>query len=525
MNNIFRNKKTWVIAAVVIIVAVFIILLAGRQDSDFSEKYAGFDLSGASTGRANIYIRYMEQHANTPAATQDISIDIFNWTSADGVSTLENFENEMRVLRTEEISSVEYTVNIREAGLYFMQLEYFPLPSRGIAMERSLYINGEVPFIGADRLSFQRVWGNDGNSRFDNQGNEIRPRQIELPRWESAFFRDSLGYIVEPYTFYLHEGQNTLRLVGMNEPLAFRSLTLTAPQKTPTYREYLAGFDLNQFANSRRTYSLKIQGERADRRSDSSLYGIYDRSSGATDPASVASIRLNMIGGEAWRIAGQWIEWDFDVPENGLYRITIKGRQNYNRGFVSNRTIMINGQVICQELAAVPFAYTNKWKHYTLADAQGDILVPLERGMNSLRMQVTLGELGDMLNTMEESVFRLNAIYRKILVLTGPEPDVFRDYRVEEVYPDVMVAMELESKILYKLVDDLTRYSGERSAEAAVALTIARQLEYLNISARHNTHCVMRWPSYTQVDGSGHCAWSHTLRGSQRGSRYVKPTF
>jgi len=82
-----------------------------------------------------------------------------------------------------------------------------------------------------------------------------------------------------------------------------------------------------------------------------------------------------------------------------------------------------------------------------------------------------------MLNVMEESVFRLNAIYRKILVLTGAEPDIYRDYQIDVVYPEVIQAMELESKILYKLVDDLTNYSGERSAQAAVALTLARQLE------------------------------------------------
>jgi hypothetical protein len=37
--------------------------------------------------------------------------------------------------------------------------------------------------------------------------------------------------------------------------------------------------------------------------------------------------------------------------------------------------------------------------------------------------------------------------------------------------------MKLESRILYKLVDDLTRYTGERSAQAASTLTLARQLE------------------------------------------------
>ncbi|MCL2720877.1 MAG: extracellular solute-binding protein [Treponema sp.] len=471
-----RGKIIGLIVAGALIALV--VMIVGWEEKDFSEKYEGYDLSGAGSGRTNIYSRYMERYAHVPAARSDISIDLFSWAFADGVSVLENFQNTPFVLRTEERSTVEYTVNVETAGMYYVQMEYFPLEARGIPIERSFLINGETPFLGANRLSFPRIWGDAGPVRYDNRENEIRPRQVERARWETIWFKDSLGYITEPYAFHLRQGENTIALVGMNEPLAIRSLTLKAPTTTPTYREYLSGIDLGRYSNTRKNYFQKIQGENADRRSDSSLYGIFDRSSGATDPASVDKIRLNMIGGESWRIAGQWIEWDIDIPENGMYRITFKGRQNYNRGFVSNRTVMINGHVVCQEMAAVPFSYTNKWKHISLNDEQGDILLPLERGINTLRMQVTLGGMGEMLDVMEESVFRLNSIYRKILVLTGPEPDVFRDYRVDEVYPEVMEAMALESKILYKLVDDLTRYSGERSAEAAVALTLARQLEY-----------------------------------------------
>jgi len=476
MNIFLYFKKIIVFAAVVVVLALFF-LVAGKQESDFSGKYAGFDLSGASTGRTNIYSRYIERYAHVPAGQRDIPIDIFAYTSAEGVSELENFQNTERVLRTEEVSYIEYMVNIERAGLYNIHLEYFPLPSRGIAIERSLFINGEIPFLGADRLTLQRVWGDGGNNRFDNQGNEIRAPQVEIPRWESEWFRDSLGYITDPYAFYFREGENIIRLVGVNEPMAIRALSLMALVETKTYREFLAGVDRSSYRNSRSNYTLRIQGERAARRSDPSLYPVYDRSSGATDPASVARIRLNMIGGDRWSVAGQWIEWEFDVPENGMYRISIKGRQNYNRGFVSNRIVYVNGELLCKELAAVPFPYNNKWSLVTLGTGQEEILIPLKGGTNTIRLQATLGGLGEMLNVMEESIYRLNAIYRKILVLTGPEPDIYRDYRVDVVYPEVIEAMELESKILYKLVDDLTRYSGERSAQAASTLTLARQLE------------------------------------------------
>jgi multidrug resistance efflux pump len=96
------------------------------------------DLSGASTGRTNTYSRYIERLADAPAGRQNIQIDLFSYTSANGVSVLEFFEGERRVLRTEEDSYVEYRVNVESAGLYNMRMEYFPLPSRGIPRERTL---------------------------------------------------------------------------------------------------------------------------------------------------------------------------------------------------------------------------------------------------------------------------------------------------------------------------------------------------------------------------------------------------
>jgi len=476
-----RLLKVPVITAVVIASAFIAFLILRPRTADFSEKYAGFDLGGASLGRTNTYTRYGERYAQVPAGDRDLPLDITSWASAEGVSALENFEDRKNVLRSEEKSFVEWTFRLETEGMYNLFIEYFPLESRGINIERSLKINGETPFLGADRLVFSRVWGDaPGGRKVDNQGNEIRQAQIEIPRWESVLLSDPLGFTVDPYRFYFKAGYNTIRLEGVNEPAAISAFGLKAPVTIMDYAEYSAGINANEFQNDYTMHSLRIQGEDADFRSDPSLYPIYDRSSGATDPPSVAKIKLNMIGGQSWRMPGQWIEWDFHVPESGMYRFAVKGRQNYNRGFVSNRSVMIDGVIPCEELEVVPFRFSNRWRLVTFQDNAGqDMYFPLEQGPHTLRMRVTLGPLGEMLNVMEESVYRLNDIYRKILVLTGPEPDIFRDYRIDFVYPEVMEAMDLESKILYKLADDLTAYAGERSAQTAVALTIARQLEIL----------------------------------------------
>ena len=71
----------------------------------------------------------------------------------------------------------------------------------------------------------------------------------------------------------------------------------------------------------------------------------------------------------------------------------------------------------------------------------------------------------------------MNQYYRQILVLTGTEPDEFRDYQIEKVYPAIIEAMDEESKRLYKLVDDVAAYTGEKGGEISVAQTLAAQME------------------------------------------------
>nr|AHF24187.1 sugar ABC transporter substrate-binding protein [uncultured bacterium Contig1831] len=74
-------------------------------------------------------------------------------------------------------------------------------------------------------------------------------------------------------------------------------------------------------------------------------------------------------------------------------------------------------------------------------------------------------------------MFRLNQIYRKLLVLTGVQPDRFRDYKLDQIYPEVIEAMNLESKRLYQIVDEMTAITGQKSDRAAAAQTLANQLE------------------------------------------------
>lgn len=473
-------KKVIVTACVVAVIAVIAILLSMRGVEDFHEKYAGTDLSVDVAGmeREGTYTGYLNDHANAADASDSADVDLFTYTSTGDVEVKENYEGVEKALFTGTGSLVTWEVEVPESGYYNLYIEYLLPESRGVAAERVVYINGEIPFEDARNVSFSRIWTDGGEVKVDNQGNEIRPTQVEVFDWQSAYFRDDMGYITEPYRFYLEKGMNSISLEGENEPMLLRKMVVSAVQRMDTYEEYLAKQPQTNASEGARNYSQTIQGEASTLRSESSLYAKYDRSSPTTQPNSVTTTVLNYVGGEAWRSPGQWIEWDFEVPEDGYYNIMIKGRQNYARGSVSNRTVYIDGEVPFEELKEISFEYSNDWQCVELADEEGTPYnIYLTAGTHTIRMEAALGGIGSILEELEDSTYRLNQIYRKILVYTGANPDKYRDYKIDLNYPEIMQAMELESKRLYKIVDDMVAYSGQKADQIATAQTVAQQLE------------------------------------------------
>ena len=440
---------------------------------------------------------YYEKMAADEKTAKGEDIDISEYTKArdqaGGEAALPFYT---KGILTKDQSTVMWTVDVPkgQAGLYNIQMDYLTVKSRGIDIERKLMLWGsdipdegdpardQSPFSGADTLTFSRLWTDKGEIETDNQGNQRRPSQAEVfGKVQRIKFRDSLGYQTEPYAFYFEEGINYITLKATNEPVIICDMRLTPIKPYPTYQAYLE-LDENKLTtaitDTGKNYSQKVQGESASLRSSPSLYARYDRSSSQTDPYDVSKTILNYIGGDPWTHPGEWIQWDFEVPEDGYYNISIKARQMYQRGALSARTLYIDDKVPFDAMEAITFGYNTSWEMRTLADAEGTpYKFFLKKGSHTLRLEVTMGEMGPILNDVSESIDRLNSIYLKILVLTGAQPDRFRDYNLAKVYPEAIRRMDRESKRLYKIVDDVVSITGQKSDRAAVAQTLAIQLE------------------------------------------------
>ncbi len=373
-----------------------------------------------------------------------------------------------------QTGSVTWEADIPEEGLYRIQLCYLPSPDRSGNIEFELYLNDDLPFEEAAQLSFQRMWKDANAIRRDNRGNDLRPPQVDVSEWMTADCRDKEGIYSDSFEFLFHKGVNRITLKCVRETLAIASLRIYNPEPTPSYKEYAAahpGQDAPAFAQY-------FEAEKAAFKSDPSLYPISDRISPITRPYDASKIRLNTIGGLNWRYPGQWIDWEIEVPEDGDYIIVLRTRQDQLRGLFSHRRIYIDGEVPFRELSDVTYGYDENWVAAPLG-GEDAYRFYLTKGRHTIRMEAIIGSMGDTIKAIEDSIYDLNTLYRKIIMITGVTPDLYRDYELDKEIPELKSEFLRIAKVLEDELARIEKSTGRKSTEGALLQEIAIQLRSL----------------------------------------------
>ncbi|MFC3341502.1 extracellular solute-binding protein [Paenibacillus abyssi] len=425
------------------------------------------------------YAAYSAEYESAVRPNREVVIMAADYDAieGDGFEKLDNFEGQSGAsLKTGERGQADWTVEVPETGLYHISIFYYPIEGKSSSIERSFLIDGEVPFEEAAYLQFDRIWDNELDEvRQDNRGNDLRPQQIEKPEWRETLFKDYEGYFEQPFLFYLTAGTHKLSLLSQREPMVIRHLKLFQHKEPASYEETLNGYQ-QEGTQAPTGVLLTIQGEDAVAKSSPTLYPQTERSSPAVTPYSPSEVRVNTIGGYNWRIPGQWMEWEVEVPETGLYKLGFKSQQNFVRGIYSTRRLLINGVIPFSEAERVPFRFKSGYRVDVPGGAE-PYLFRLNEGRNVIRLENNLGEFAPLIRAIEESLFNLNSVYRKILMITGTAPDQYRDYRVHVRIPDLLDTFKAESDRLKLVSQELRRLSGGSSDSEALLKTMYVQLD------------------------------------------------
>ncbi|MFC5468918.1 extracellular solute-binding protein [Cohnella suwonensis] len=425
------------------------------------------------------YQNYVNQYAQAAKPAEAVRIKGDSYSAKDGCecNVLPGYEGASgNVLSTGDSGSVTWKFDVKTEGLYQIKLRYFTAEGKSAAIERGVAIDGKLPFDEAASITFDRAWRNETEDfKEDNRGNNIRPRQVEVATWLEEPFKDSQGLYADPFQFYFAAGEHSLTLTGLREPLVIDYIELYPKPELPTYAEVKQQYEANGY-KAAQGVSVKIQAEHATYKSSPTLYPVSDHSSPATEPYSASKIRLNTIGGLNWRLPGQWIEWELDVPQDGLYQLGLKARQDLLRGLYSNRTLSIDGVVPFKEMESIPFNYDSGWQMVVPSLEKEPYRFYLTKGKHSIRLEADLGEVSSLIRTVQSSMLELNRIYRKILVITSADPDPFRDYQLGKRIPEISEVYAKQSDILYSVAEELRGITGEKSDKTAILYLLAKEL-------------------------------------------------
>lgn len=477
-----RKKQSKVFGVFLLAVSVACCITACGSDS-------GGGSGGDTGGRAELmeqegsYAAYLQQHKDISFGGQEITLTAEDGSFRAGsqVRLLEGYEGTAgKALLIPEGESSEWQMDIPETGLYQIDLTYLGYEGHGLALESSLYIDGELPFDEAQYMTFQRLWKNvKAEPAIDINGNDIRPSQEEIREWQTKTLSDASGYYEEPFSFYLEKGTHTLELVSEREPMLVSELTLHKKETVPSYEEKKAQYEQMGLKEAK-GQTLIIQAEDMQSASEKFNYPVNDRSSGYTQPQEADKILLNSIGGSKWQSAGSFVNWKVKVEESGLYRIALRFKQDTQSGTFTTRRLTIDGELPFQEASDLKFYYNSGWECQALGNGTEDYLFYLEAGKEyELRMEAALGENAEVIRRVEGVVEELNAAYRDILMITGASPDKYRDYSFQTVIPETLELLEREADEMadiLKVMETMSGSSGEHMSQLTKMEYITRRM-------------------------------------------------
>ena len=422
------------------------------------------------------YYYYIREYSDAakPRETIEVKLEPVEEYS-NAASPYQNLEGSEKGLRIgDEEGQVTFRAEIPESGLYNIALTYLALAESSAALTVGILIDQELPYAEAYTCPLSRTFLN-GGIRQDEEGNDVRPNFWQAQVWQTEYLSDQTGVNGELY-FYLEKGEHLITLVTDGVPFLLESMTIGQKPTILSYEDYIS---LHRQKGHSATEGIirKVQAEQVSSQSSSMLWPISDRTSPLTEPFDYSLTKLNTVGGSQWKTPGQWISWEVEVPEDGFYHIGIKYRQNYLEGLYSSRRILIDGEVPFAEFERVRFDYDSEWQMKTLGNEYGEpYSIYLTAGTHTLTMENVIGDLDTTLDVLQTAISNLNELYISIVMVTGTDPDPYRDYYIRRTFPELADELTKNANMLFAEAERLVELVGEKGSESAFLENIAYDL-------------------------------------------------
>lgn len=478
---------------------------------------------------AESYSKYLEEYADVEKADQTVEIDAVKSCNKNDstaeikvVDAKEYGDGSIKgeALMTGDAGNTVFDVDIPKTGKYAMRLTYASVVQNdekgteiSTTIERMLYIDGDLPFSETRYLYFPRYWqyeyatDDEGNYIYQNEdgdkfsknpdgsvvtekqaseqnfmktfiadknGNDTRPRRWETAKWQTYYVRDWLGYEIDPFEFYFSQGHHQITLVSNRESMIISGIELYRYDTEPVYDEWLADMKSKGVEEVTGVAPIKVQAENPDSVSIQNVIPNYDRTSSLTEPQDPARIKYNILDNAT---VNNWMKYKVTVPKSGLYSVSFRFRQNALIGLFSSRRMRINGEIQFREASYLRFMYNTDFQTTYANNGKQDFLFYFEEGENEVELEIVLGEMVQYVYRIVNIINELDAVYQKMLMITGPVPDSYRDYGFHRLVPDCIMTMADAANELYDIEDSIVEMTGEKGDQTNTLETIAILLE------------------------------------------------
>lgn len=470
------------------------------ENENTSSPVVSFDSSDAlaySTYISDYKSENLSKVSNYANATEHIRVDDANIAER-------NVEGNNVLWWDGKSGSITWNISIQESALYNIELTFAPLID-SVDLTTQIQIDDSILFSEMNKLYFQKYWKNsDVGIRVDKKGNQLTPEQEPVTSFMSQVAIDDSGVNVDPYLVYLSAGEHRISMSAPGQELLISKIGFSAPESTVSYKDYYKKSD----EDGKNKDIIYVQGEDALLKSTNSIVPKSDRANAEMTPTDPYKNILNYIGGSNWSEPGQTIIWEFDVKEEGYYRFGARYKQNEVINGESWRWLKIDGKTPFEEAKSLRFSYSAKWEYYTFSGDE-EYYFWLDKGKHELSLTVTLGELAKYYDEFSKIVNILGDEYIKIVMITGENPDVGRDYELFKQIPGFEDTLKDCNKRIQSLVKDIQTSTGKRGSQYIAAMkNMSRVLDSM-IDKPYNAQYYVKdyYSNYTSL-----CSWTYEMK-------------
>jgi ABC-type glycerol-3-phosphate transport system substrate-binding protein len=422
------------------------------------------------------YYGNLQDEGKADAKSFRLSIPSMSFTARSSEGT--QVENDLggkqgqTLALVKEDSWAEYSFDVPEDGFYQMGMNYYALQGNRSNVVQTVMVDGKYPFYQAKKIEFPRMWKESGKTWYDNQGNEYNPQSVEVFGWQYRDFRDAESKVSDPFRFYLNKGKHVIRISAVREPAAIGDIAVFSPVRLPKYADVLQTYKQEGYQAVQHRL-MKVQAENTVSRSSPTLKRVEDREP-LTEPFNKNAVALNTFGGGSWKQGGQWAEWEFEVPESGLYQIGARVGQWFLNGVPVERSVSIDGKIPFAEMENQKFPYSTKFQMTKFGPGSDGALFYLAKGKHTIRMEVQIGDLGRIFETVNDVSHNMSLLGREVIRVTGTNPDPNRDWELDNNIANLKPRLYMMAEDLDNAIQTMYGLGVQKGSSAVSSLYEAR---------------------------------------------------